>query len=110
MVNPNQTAITEDAKLLESLMDNQSDLTELYNEPTYDELKDVLQNFLNPSDDTQASAPTTTTEKVAQQTTTKTTADVADAFDKLYKNKKKITKGRENKKEIQKHHLNNIQI
>ena len=32
-------------------MDNQSDLVELYNEPTYDELKEVLQNYLNPSDE-----------------------------------------------------------
>ena len=86
-VKPNQTAITEDAKLLTSIMDNQSDLTELYNEPTYDELKDVLQNFLNPSDDTQTATPTastTTTEKVATQTATTATADVSDAFDELF--------------------------
>ena len=86
-VKPNQTAITEDATLLTSIMDNQSDLTKLYNEPSYDELKDVLQNFLNPSDDTQtatATASTTTTEKVATQTATTATADVADAFDELF--------------------------
>ena len=57
-------------------MDNQSDLVELYNEPTYDELKEVLQNYLNPSDETETSAPTNTTEKVAEQTATKSTADV----------------------------------
>ena len=34
-------------------MDNQSDLVELYTEPTYDELKEVLQNYLNPSDETE---------------------------------------------------------
>ena len=55
---------------LQSIFDNQSDLTELYNEPTYDELKEVLQNFLNPSDDTKLSAPTNTTEKVQEQTAT----------------------------------------
>jgi TorA maturation chaperone TorD len=68
-------------------MENQADLTELYNEPTYDELKDVLQNFLNPSDDTQAAAATastTTTEKVAEQTATTAKADVSDAFDELF--------------------------
>ena len=86
-VKPNQTAITEDATLLTSIMDNQSDLTELYNEPTYDELKDVLQNFLNPSDDTQTATPaasTTTTEQVAAKTETAKTADVSDAFDELF--------------------------
>ena len=85
-VKPNQTTITDDAKLLESIFENQSDLTELYNEPTYDELKEVLQNFLNPSDDTQASAPTNTTEKVAEQTSTTAKADVSDAFDNLFNN------------------------
>ena len=69
-------------------MDNQSDLTELYNEPTYDELKEVLQTFLNPSDDTQttATATTTTTEKVAEQTATTAKTDVSDAFDNLFNN------------------------
>ena len=85
-VKPNQTAITEDANLLKSIFDNQSDLTELYNEPTYDELKDVLQTFLNPSEETETIAPTNTTEKVAEQTATTKTADVADAFDNLFNN------------------------
>jgi len=85
-VKPNQTAITEDADMLQGIFDNQSNLTELYNEPTYDELKEVLQNFLNPSDETETSAPTNTTEKVAEQTATKSTADVSDAFDNLFNN------------------------
>ena len=87
-VKPNQTTITDDAKLLTSIMDNQSDLTELYNEPTYDELKEVLQTFLNPSDDTQttATATTPTTEKVAEQTATTAKTDVSDAFDNLFNN------------------------
>ena len=85
-VKPNMTPITEDANLLQSIFDNQSDLTELYNEPTYDELKEVLQNYLNPSDDTQTTetANTTTTEKVAEQTATTAKADVSDAFDELF--------------------------
>ena len=29
---------------------SQVDLTEIYNEPTYDELKEALENYLNPSD------------------------------------------------------------
>ncbi len=85
-VKPNQTPITEDAEMLKSIFDNQSDLTELYNEPTYDELKEVLQNYLNPSDDTETAnaTETTTTEKVAEKTETKSTADVSDAFDELF--------------------------
>lgn len=84
-VKPNQSPITEDATLLESVLDNQSDLVELYTEPSYDELKEVLQNYLNPSDDTESTeATTTTTEKVATETETSKTADVSDAFDELF--------------------------
>ena len=89
-VKPNQNAITEDAKLLESLMDNQSDLTELYTEPTYDELKDVLANYLNPSDESETTTTTATPAATTQTTTStkteepKKTADVEDAFDQLF--------------------------
>ena len=84
-VKPNQTAITEDADMLKGIFDNQSNLTELYNEPTYDELKEVLQNYLNPSEETETTeTKTATTEKVAEKTETKSTADVSDAFDELF--------------------------
>ena len=92
-VKPNQTPITEDKKVLESVLTNQSDLTELYNEPTYDELKEVLANYLNPSDESEETTTTTTpaTPAASTQTTTSTkteepkkTADVEDAFDQLF--------------------------
>ena len=85
-VKPNQTTITDDANLLSNLLENQSELTELYTEPSYDDLKEVLQNYLNPSDDTQTveTSNTNTTETVATQTSTTTTGEVSDAFDKLF--------------------------
>ena len=90
-VKPNQTPITEDKTVLESIMENQSDLTELYTEPTYDELKDVLANYLNPSDESDETSTTTATPAATTQTTTSTkteepkkTADVEDAFDQLF--------------------------
>ena len=85
-VKPNQTPITEDKTVLESILTSQSDLTELYTEPSYDELKEVLANYLNPSDESETATTTTTT----TQTTTSTkpeekkTADVEDAFDQLF--------------------------
>jgi len=90
-VKPNQTPITENATLLESIFENQSDLTELYTEPTYDDLKEALSNFLNPSDDTTetsagvatSTTPTTNT-GTATTTTTATKTDVSDAFDDLF--------------------------
>ena len=89
-VKPNQTAMTDDAKLLESLMDNQADLVELYTEPSYDELKEVLANYLNPnSDETEATTTTSNgTTAPSSTTTTKTetakTEKVEDAFDQLF--------------------------
>ena len=65
-------------------------MTELYTEPTYDELKEALQNYLNPSDDESnttsngTAQSTTTTEKVATETATTSTENVSDAFDELF--------------------------
>jgi len=92
-VKPNQSPLVDDSGQLESLLENQSNLTELYTEPSYDDLKEVLQNYLNPSDD--ASETTTTTSNgVAASTTptsnagttsdTKKTENVEDAFDQLF--------------------------
>ena len=84
-VKPNQTAITEDSDMLQSIFDNQSDLTELYTEPTYDDLKEALSNYLNPSDETESTeTATTTTETVAAETETTKKEDVSDAFDELF--------------------------
>jgi len=92
-VKPNQTAITEDAEQLKSIFDNQHDLTELYTEPSYDDLKEALANYLNPSDDNTETS--TTSNGVAASTTptkntgtttkdTKKTENVEDAFDQLF--------------------------
>jgi len=92
-VKPNQTAMTDDGTLMESLLNNQSDLTELYTEPSYDDLKEALQNYLNPNDE-DSTTTTTTSNNVAASTTptsntgTTTTAtkteNVEDAFDELF--------------------------
>jgi len=94
-VKPNQTSLTEDKSLLKNLFESQQDITELYTEPTYDELKEALQNFLNPSD-SDSTETTTTSNGVAASTTpttntgTTATADakkaekVEDAFDELF--------------------------
>ena len=96
-VKPNQTPITDNKELLQTIFDNQSDLTELYTEPTYDELKDALANYLNPSSDEETKTDTTTTSNgVAASTAptsntgttatadTKKTENVEDAFDQLF--------------------------
>ena len=83
-VKPNQTPITEDMEVLTTVLNNQPDLTELYNEPTYDELKEVLANYLNPSDESEETTTTTTTQTTSPAPTEKKTENVEDAFDQLF--------------------------
>ena len=78
-VKPNVTTLSDDSNLLEKLLDEQPNLTELYNEPTYDELKEHLSNFLNPSDSTEE-----TTEKEPEMVATEASSNVEDDFDKLF--------------------------
>ncbi len=86
-VKPNQSTITDDKKVLENVLNSQSDLTELYTEPTYDELKEALQNYLNPSDTNEEESTTTTTQTTnSTPTEEKKTANVEDAFDQLFNN------------------------
>ena len=78
-VKPNQTALVEDATLSQNLISNQPNIVELYNEPSFDELKGHLQNFLNPSATTEE-----TTEKEKEMVSTQGSSNVEDDFDKLF--------------------------
>ena len=46
-VKPNQTPITEDASVLESINESQKNITEIYTERSYDELTQALDSYLN---------------------------------------------------------------
>ena len=96
-VKPNQTPITENKETLTTVIESQTKIDELYTEPSYDDLKDALQNFLNPSDETSTettttsngvtatTAPTTNTgTATATATTANTKENVEDAFDELF--------------------------
>jgi hypothetical protein len=48
-VKPAQTKLTDDATTIQQLLDNQKEITELYSELSYAELKTILENWLNPS-------------------------------------------------------------
>jgi hypothetical protein len=84
-VKPNQTPITEDKAVLSTLLDDQKDIREVYNELTYDELAEALQDWLNPSEDGEKqesnkdSVPASTIASAVKSTT-----DVNDAFDDLF--------------------------
>ena len=89
-VKPNQTPITDDAEQLKGMIENQQKITEIYTEQSYDELKEVLNNYLNPTDEDTTTTSTTSTTSTAKtepvvEGTTKT-ADVDSAFDELFNN------------------------
>ena len=96
-VKPNQTPITDNKDTLKTIFDSQVDLSELYSEPSYDDLKEVLDNFFNPTDDdvtststtsngVQASTTPVSTAKTAETSKAGKASDVEDAFDVLLNN------------------------
>ena len=89
-VKPNTQAATEDKEIAQKIM-NQPQITDLFPEPTYDELEKALAEWMNPEnadsdveesdeeEETVATAPA----KAAKPAATKQT-DVASAFDDLF--------------------------
>ena len=84
-VKPNQTPITEDKAVLTDLLDNQKDITEVYNELTYDELAEALGDWLNPSDcEEETTQSDTNVPASTLQSAVSSTSNVTDAFDDLF--------------------------
>jgi len=80
-VKPNQTPISEEPDVLE-LVKSQQDIKEIYQELSYDDLTEVLNEWLNPSED---STEEETNEKVsAQELSTAKVSNTGDAFDELF--------------------------
>lgn len=48
-VKPAQTKVADTPEAIQSILENQKDITEVYSELSYAELKGVLENWLNPS-------------------------------------------------------------
>jgi|TARA_B100001964_G_scaffold229655_1_gene282220 hypothetical protein len=80
-VKPNQTPLTDDSSLLENLLDKQMDIREIYQEKTYDELTEILNDWLNPSDEN-----TEGSEGVEESSTVteNVVSDASAAFDELF--------------------------
>ena len=85
-VKPNQTPITEDKAKLESILNEQKDIREVYQELSYDELTDALNDWLNPSEED--GDDSTSKEETVPASTLKTavnsTTDAGSAFDDLF--------------------------
>jgi len=75
-VKPNSTKLHEDDTKIRELLENQKDITSIYSELSYDELKKILENWLsgNTTDDTETSATQETVVAKSEQS-------VADSFD-----------------------------
>ena len=81
-VKPNQTPISDEPEVLETVK-TQQDIKEIYQELSYDDLTEVLNEWLNPSDSDsdEEEAPQKATSEVSN---TKVTSNNADAFDELF--------------------------
>jgi len=83
-VKPNQTPITEDASVLESLNESQKNITEIYQEKSYEELTQALNEYLNggsTSEKTKEEKPTP-----VAAASTYNSQKTSDAFDDLFNN------------------------
>lgn len=100
-IKPNQTPATDDKEIADKIVNGQKELTELFPEPTYDDLKKALQEWLSPkdgdddsgksvesTDDEDAPAPkksaTSKPTATAKAAPAKGGKKVADAFDELF--------------------------
>jgi len=63
-IKPKESKISDDPQTIKDILQNQKDITELYEEMTYQQLKSVLENWLNPS----AEKAPTSTEEVEEST------------------------------------------
>ena len=84
-VKPIQTPISEDKNILEKVADTQKDITEIYQEKTYDELTEILNNWLEGREEGETKNNTTesvTATQVAEST--KTVENVSEAFNELF--------------------------
>ena len=82
-VKPNQTPITEDASLLETLTENQKKITEIYSEMSYEDLTTALNEYLNGGSTEEESKEE---KKVATPATSYSSKETSDAFDDLFNN------------------------
>ena len=81
-VKPNQTPISDEPSVLELVKTSQKDITEIYQEQSYDDLTNVLNEWLNPSED---STEETTQESVStSELETSKVKDTSEAFDELF--------------------------
>ena len=85
-VKPNQTPISDEPAILENVKSSQKDIRDIYQEQSYDDLTNVLNEWLNPGDESskEQSTPTKATETSTSTMETKKVKDTSEAFDELF--------------------------
>ena len=81
-VKPNQTPITEDASVLETVMESQKNITEIYQERSYDELTEALNEYLNGDSSSDDESKEEVKETASVSSFDK--KETSDAFDDLF--------------------------
>ena len=97
-VKPNQTPITEDSNVLERIKETQKEITDIYQELSYEELTNVLNEWLNPDEESteetsvkeQPKSENEFDKKLAEDKAKKESAnkvqDASQQFDDLFNN------------------------
>jgi len=81
-VKPNQTPITEDASVLEAIKGSQKNITEIYQERSYDELTEALNDYLNGG--TESAEETKEEAKTTSKVSSYNAKETSDAFDDIF--------------------------
>jgi hypothetical protein len=86
-IKPNTTPLTTDRNIAEKIAQQQPNLSEIFKEPTYDELTQALEQWLNPSEDdanTSVSTSSHDEEEAPFAPNVSKVDDVSAAFDELF--------------------------
>ncbi len=81
-VKPNQTPISDDPQVLE-VVKKQQDITEIYQELSYDDMTEILNEWLNPKEDVKEVESKTDTVSTSELEKSKV-SNTSDAFDDLF--------------------------
>ena len=81
-VKPNQTPISDEPSVLEKVKTSQKDITEIYQEQSYEDLTNVLNEWLNPSEEPAEEEKEDTVSTSALQTSK--VKDTSEAFHELF--------------------------
>jgi len=83
-VKPNQTSISDEPEVLE-VVKKQHDITEIYQELSYDDMTEILNEWLNPKEDAKEEESTTKVDTVVSSELEKSkVSNTSDAFDDLF--------------------------